>query len=474
MSQTVTEALDKFQKTVEMLSRNKVTRINAFENRLLDRDVNLLESAGKDASEEKWRYYSTVIDACGKVYGYCVDHIHEETFKILGGVARTYENEQNPETRSQVYQKRNPVHGTLTIEENESAMTLKELDRTEKFDSFFSSMKKTFDSSKCCMMLLNTISINSNLDLTYYPEDPIFPVESKPNNINFELEGLSELNEIDLFNLEICPYLEKCSNRVTSAANTILDIFENLDKPCAIPSYEDSIPSEPETSPKKKNDFPEVSFKVTLEERLTSDQKLDFIDSEALVFSKDYLEANVTKKAKKRKRKVPLKDLNYEQPKSVLKIEIDKEGENLITKEEKSKLSQGKTLKPFEIGYKESRLCELFTRKGHFTRLSSIPILDQADLMIPEFSNPEQADLNSDKNLDFDLRYLKENISRVLKDSKNDFYSLIDSLPSTLDSKTLDHLSFHSCFVTILHLANEQNLTFEKQNECNFLIKKSH
>lgn len=40
-------------------------------------------------SEQVWQKYSTGIDSCSKIYGYCVDYLHAETFKLLGGIARS-------------------------------------------------------------------------------------------------------------------------------------------------------------------------------------------------------------------------------------------------------------------------------------------------------------------------------------------------------------------------------------------------
>lgn len=473
MSNNATDAFDRFQKTVEMLSKNKVTKNNAFENRLLDKNCSLIDNARQGASEEKWRYYSTIVDACGRVYGFCVDHVYEETFKILGGVIRSNENDANIENRSQSYQKKNPVHGVLTIEHNESAMTIKDLDKLEKTDPFLESMRKKFDSNKFCTMLLNTILINSNLDLVYSPDDKILSQEENNEELQLKQETVPSLNELDLFTMEICPYLEKSLIKSSSITPNCTEIFNCFDQPLAQAPYEDSHYSDSETNQKLNQEHPEPDMKVTMEEILENNQKLDFIEPNTLVLSKN-LETNVTKSPKKRPRKDPLKDANYKHPTKILKIELDSEGENQLPKHQKQDYIHPPHSNNTEIGYKTSRLNELFTRALSPSNSSSFPTQDTTDLMLPEYPNPSTPDHQQEKKLDFDLHYLKESLSKALKQPKKDFFSLIDSLSSTIDPNSSSNISFHSCFVTLLHLANEQSLSLEKQSEFNFLIKKSH
>lgn len=473
MSNIATEAFDRFQKTVEMLSKNKVTKTNAFENRLLDKNYNLIDNAREGGSEEKWRFYSTIVDACGKVYGYCVDHVYEETFKILGGVIRTHENDQNPENRLQGYQKKNPVHGILTIEPNESAMTIRELDKLEKTDPFIASMKKKFDSNKFCTMLLNTILTNSNLDLVYSPDDKIFSSDLNNEEFHLKQESLPTLNELDLFAMEICPFLEKSLIKSNSIPPNLTEIFDLFNQPLSQEPYEDLAYSDSETNPRIKPEHPEADKKLTIEQKLDYKQNLDFIDSDALMLSKN-LETNVTKAPKKRIRKDPLKDSNYKHPTKKQKLELDLEGENQLSKEEKLQFTQSKVSENNEIGYKVGRLNQLFTRSNNILNFSSTPIQETTDSFMPEYFNPEPTDQQQEKKMNFDLNVLKGSISEALKRSNKDFFSLIDTLSSTIEPKSLSNLSVHSCFVTLLHLANEQSLRLEKQNECNFLIKKSH
>ena len=90
-SESNTEALEKFSTVVQMLNANKVTKSNAFENRMIDYIADIFTNLGasNSGSESVWQKYSTGVDSCAKIYGFCVDFIHSETYKVLGGLNRT-------------------------------------------------------------------------------------------------------------------------------------------------------------------------------------------------------------------------------------------------------------------------------------------------------------------------------------------------------------------------------------------------
>lgn len=470
---STTEAFDKFQKTIELLSRNKVTKANAFENRLLNIESKLIDINSNETSEDRWRYYSTVVDACGKVYGFCVDHIHEETYKILGGVARTYDTETTQDDKPQLQSRRQPLHGTRTIETNESAINLKEWDRSEKYDPDFTSMKKTFDSNKSSTMLLNTLSLNSNLDLICSPEDKIIGHDSYPVPILSRFH--SSLTESDLFLLELCPSLHNFLQKFTQKPSNFEEVWSKVNQDFEERSVQESVDSEPERR-RKKEEIPVSHFEINLEDRIIEGN----MPSDEVVFSRDFLESNITKKPKKRKQKETLKDSNFNYPLTIMKLELDHEGENLLPKEAKLRVVPEKNDNVVEVGYKERRLAELFTRHGKFYRVSFgeqlNPVEEYSDL--PNFNESlveGQPESIKDSKMDLDIRLVKEKVSSLLKEKKlKDFSSILNTLPSKLDSRTLENLSVHSCFVTLLHLANEQNLIFEKAGDCNFSIKKYH
>ena len=64
----------------------------------------------------------------------------------------------------------------------------------------------------------------------------------------------------------------------------------------------------------------------------------------------------------------------------------------------------------------------------------------------------------------------KNSKNPVLNTEKNSFLSIVGALPSSMSSNEVENLSIHSCFITILHLANEHNLKLEQTAPCDFKI----
>jgi len=74
--------------TIRLTSDNKVNIKNAF-----DVDINCIDTltqliAGKEQPENTWGRTGEALGAGAKIYGYRVDNVHMETYKILGGLHR--------------------------------------------------------------------------------------------------------------------------------------------------------------------------------------------------------------------------------------------------------------------------------------------------------------------------------------------------------------------------------------------------
>lgn len=82
----------KADQAVHMIFQNKVNAKNAFE---VDTDYlpnlsKLLSEThtGKRDNESSWLRASASLDASAKIYGFRVDQVHQETYKVLGGLHR--------------------------------------------------------------------------------------------------------------------------------------------------------------------------------------------------------------------------------------------------------------------------------------------------------------------------------------------------------------------------------------------------
>ncbi|OMJ72865.1 hypothetical protein SteCoe_28580 [Stentor coeruleus] len=483
------EGLEKFQKTVMLLLKNKVNKTNAFENRMIDEIDKIFLLARTNFGEEQWRHFSIVIDACGKIYGYCVDHLHEEAFKILGGVNRTIDLEQFSDLRAPILARKN-MQGGSTLEQNEWAINFKEFDRCLKSDPFFSAMSKKFNSSIASSMLLNNTNINAELDLVLTPDDKVIGKEKNPKMAEVNLEGIVTFSENELVKMDLSrKFLDIESHlKLPTIDSQLFDAFwNNLNGNVDIPeALNDSVSSvNEEVSQEVLDDNMDYSRpEITLEERIVNDVNLNFLENSSKVFfPKNSIVTGVTQKVKKRKRKERVKDEIKNEPYCILKIEEDTEEKNILSPEERARYYRDRGSKNIEKGYKESRLGQLFTRHGKFVGISLLEHGEKAEVL----ENPEPLSIDPfiepisyeplPKSQNFmntnNIKFIKDSFWKAIENNKTtDFLSLISYLPSEATEGEIEHLSVHTCFVTMLHLANEHSLTLEKSSDCNFLIKK--
>ena len=80
-----------------MVFQNKVNAKNAFD---LDTDFikhlhkTLIDDRNK-SNETSWMRASCSLDASAKIYGFRVDQVHQETYKVLGGLHRQEQFSKN-------------------------------------------------------------------------------------------------------------------------------------------------------------------------------------------------------------------------------------------------------------------------------------------------------------------------------------------------------------------------------------------
>ena len=75
----------------KIYKKQKINAKNAF-----DINVEFIESVANLVTkneETSWQKASASLDASAKIYGFRVDSVHSETFKILGGLNRNEKND---------------------------------------------------------------------------------------------------------------------------------------------------------------------------------------------------------------------------------------------------------------------------------------------------------------------------------------------------------------------------------------------
>ena len=76
-------------KAVHLVFQNKINAKNAFDvdTEFVKSISGMLERSQKD-KESSWLRASASLDASAKIYGFRVDQVHTETYKVLSGLHR--------------------------------------------------------------------------------------------------------------------------------------------------------------------------------------------------------------------------------------------------------------------------------------------------------------------------------------------------------------------------------------------------
>lgn len=135
--------------------------------------------------ESNWQKASAGLDASAKIYAYRVDSVHNEIYKILGGLSRN-ENRENDEIESnnesamKKKNQRNKANAdNLHLELNKEKLDTEEYDVEFAIDPFFKHTTTKFNDNTAKNSLLGNLMVDRNLDLI---------LESQENELNKENE----------------------------------------------------------------------------------------------------------------------------------------------------------------------------------------------------------------------------------------------------------------------------------------------
>jgi len=340
-------------------------------------------------------------------------------------------------------------------------------------------------------LILNKVSGNAGLDLVVAAEDLVLEETSNPQTAEVNLEGIIEFSVCQLLECEVSEGIEKIDRLIGSSRERVgfNSVWEKINEPYLNLEPVDNVSEQEdefegagggEEDKERENEVEEFGFReqVCIEDRIMQGFPLNFIqNSKKIIFSKDFLASGVTKKAKKRKRKDGLKEEEMNRPFCKLKIEDFAEEEKFLTVEERKKPLEGGKL---EKGYRESRLCELFTRRGQMLSVSYEGEVNEIEFE-PLSVDPsiklvnEKQDFRIEGKLELNVRALKDCMKKVINDTqRGDFNTIFDAVEKDLKKNNIEQISVPACFVTLLHLANENSLMLQPTSENNFFINSNN
>jgi len=232
------ENMDKISDVVvTMIFKNKINQKNAFDIPLPD--ATQLTDFQQASGDTSWKKLSQTLDAGAKIYGYRVDSVHTETYKVLGGLNRTdlmevleHEGDATQEEKDHGRRARRDMDGENTLEKNLNNLDTNKYDLEFDLDPLFQKTSAKFDEGGAKGLILNNVNVNSSINLMFESGNALgsstdyLGVRSKTNKITKaafkEIKGAKTSYE-QLKQFKLCPEL-------LSFKNQYLDKMRGIDE----------------------------------------------------------------------------------------------------------------------------------------------------------------------------------------------------------------------------------------------------
>ena len=439
-SRLYSESLQKFEKTISLLSENKLNSGNAFDNRIMD-EINILFSDPSFFLPEKenlWQKYSIAISSVGRIYGYCVESLFGEVSSFLQGLRIVIPVQINPEKsdrKERLYR--------------DNMMDLEMIERCEMIESsehdvYFKKLANQAYSEESGLGLLNCLRVNNQLDLMLDANAP--HISTCDTNEEVNLEGLITYSMCELENLEL---MKGCPTDVAK-------FFER--KPMDLDSCSSDHGAYIE------NNFSETSS-ININKKL---ERIELFDDFNYIKQTESLGKNVIRDSKNSRR-------NKTQKKNeAFSISEENVPENIVYSDNiiPSNLLTRWTKEPPELNFSQKFSSSTFFSLDSrpFTKLKNnrqIEIVDNYSIHDEEIlvnKGEEKPDISATMNF-INIREIKRVILAFINSEKLPQYEL-----NYIKEKTVPDIDRSLFVVAVLHLCNDHCFLMTTIGEDLFLI----
>lgn len=431
---------DDLSSWLKVAAENKITTKNTWESTLIDHFSDIKQF--KEIKGINFNKASSTLEGCVKVYSTRVDDVSEEALRLLEGFNLEGEN------RKKFLKKK----GIKTIETNLQNINLKISNEKIFKDSIFFSFNKKNENT----LLMS--SLNVSIDGVY----KLFYSDDKRDIKMCDFKQ----NKLILENKSICPTFNKYEDIIKP------EVFEEPEEKFENIEYNES------------DDFIYENNELTQEENPVF-KKTTFSYFKGWAGPKFW--------------KVPSKRIeSIKQNKSKEKYFIDfteqvdieriiEKGNTLLSQDDIEKRKNNKNLLPEDFRLEVNDLYKFNILDRQFNvpdivveEFVDLSILNEPQVIVEEPIDEIVHDMKNEKNFVFplrkeqkkvDIKKLKYNIKSRIESKKNSKLSEIyRDIPKIYTEKEAKDISLHFCIVSLLHVANEQNLDLEiKDND--ILIK---
>ncbi|GAV69703.1 Cnd2 domain-containing protein [Cephalotus follicularis] len=164
------QILELFRNCIKLASENKINQKNTWELNLIDHLCDIIKVEEENDVETNFQKASCTLEAGVKIYSLRVDSVHSEAYKVLGGISRAgQENEQetmledaNVDGDQEGHPKKDKerkVSPVSTLESSFEALNVKKFDVAFAVDPLYHQTSAQFDEGGAKGLLLNNLGI---------------------------------------------------------------------------------------------------------------------------------------------------------------------------------------------------------------------------------------------------------------------------------------------------------------------------
>ncbi|KAK7312699.1 hypothetical protein VNO77_36770 [Canavalia gladiata] len=163
------QILDLFQNCIKLASENKINQKNTWELNLIDHLTDIIKAEEENDTETNFQKASCTLEAGVKIYSLRVDSVHSEAYKVLGGMNRAgQEDEQDTtpegvniengqeESRKEANKKLSPLS---TLESSFEVLNVKKFDAAFVVDPLYRQTTAKFDEGGAKGLLMNNLGV---------------------------------------------------------------------------------------------------------------------------------------------------------------------------------------------------------------------------------------------------------------------------------------------------------------------------
>lgn len=173
------QILELFRNCIKLASENKINQKNTWELNLIDHLCEIIKVEEENDTETNFQKASCTLEAGVKIYSMRVDSVHSEAYKVLGGINRVgQENEEDNgledagdnnrqeegHARKEQEKKLSPLS---TLESSFESLNVKKFDVAFSVDPLYHQTSAQFDEGGAKGLLLNNLGVYCNCQVLF-------------------------------------------------------------------------------------------------------------------------------------------------------------------------------------------------------------------------------------------------------------------------------------------------------------------